>query len=743
MAWQLHYTSAENGPSGRAGFQIVARSPGLPPELDAQVTPYFTYRPPPTTPTAPTGEEIAAMPIAMSYGPAGDRLTLTRCAYLGQDYSGRYGNFLGQAVVADEVELVGVRPVEFWQASLWAGRPAPSGAELPHLDDLLPGTALDPESLGEWLNEHGGLAYEWLGVLLELVRRSLSTGHGRIVLVHPDAGEIVRWIAVISYSLPWETVLRLSFVTYSGDPAANAQLIVGTTPDVWIPADLDATVLQLTGPPEPIEAGRFSTTMRELWRAADFGGIDELADFGPADPETAAAVVALCLAGATLSAEEQSAVAALAAGGLPDWVWPLLGRRADLLDHPLARTVAAHGPAEAAAPCAARCAVLALREPSLQPPGPLTEAFRHRVSEVARAELTSSRDLAHLVGVLRVARECALSLPGAEVEVAVAGLARMGVGDGQALLERVPYGWHEAVFAGLLAGLEAAPRRTREAALTPEFCRDLAGRDLSAAPSLAAAVLAWQVSAGELDRAEASVRILSLGGDGQSAEREASLAAIWSAEPTAAELHRLLQALGKRLEDFYTLAELPGRFFVRAGLKDKDVREVAALTSRAGLRGSTADDAHAVLLAVGMAAERPFARLLADVERLSELSVYAPLREQVLKWAAKQLARHPTEVRIDLLRRGSDRVRHWLLAVWLNPKADRGEQAALLEIAIRLHRHKLVIGVLEEWARALVNSRSRFGALESRFKADRDLWAGVQRLVEPRRRTLLPWWGGR
>ena len=45
MAWQLHYTSAATGPSGRAGFQVVADSPGLPAGPAAEVTPFLTYRP--------------------------------------------------------------------------------------------------------------------------------------------------------------------------------------------------------------------------------------------------------------------------------------------------------------------------------------------------------------------------------------------------------------------------------------------------------------------------------------------------------------------------------------------------------------------------------------------------------------------------------------------------------------------------------------------------------------------------
>jgi len=287
VAWQLQYTSAESGPAGRAGFQFTAETPGLPEGVHAQVGTYLRYRPPPEAAIAPTPEQIRALPVALAYGPLGDRLrVLSRCVYLGRDYSGRYGNFLGHALVLTPAELAGLRPVEFWDAPFWADSPAPPGTALPEPAELVPGEFTDPETLGEWLRAGGDAAYRRLGVLLGVVWRALTRGHGRLILVDERIEEIVRWIAVISYSLPGTFADRLSFVTYSADPANAAQTIVGTTPDVWIPADHDAVVVRLADPPpsaDELGAGDesrlpFIRAIVVCWRAMDLGAIDVLAE---------------------------------------------------------------------------------------------------------------------------------------------------------------------------------------------------------------------------------------------------------------------------------------------------------------------------------------------------------------------------------------------------------------------------------------------------------------------------------
>ncbi|GAB2866931.1 hypothetical protein GCM10022221_79470 [Actinocorallia aurea] len=285
MAWQLHYTSARS--AARSGFQFTASSPGLPAGAEAAVSPYLGYRPPPDAPPAPGPSELAAFPEALSYDVVGGRPLLVLSRYLGRDYSGRFGNFLAHAVLADAEELEGLRPIEFWRAPFWAESPADS---LAVLEDPPPGDALDPESLCHWLAALDHDPYARLAWLLDAPAN-------RIILVCPDIEEIVRWFAVLAYSLPVEAAAALSFTTYTADPVTSPHRLVGTTPDVWASQRTDHPAHPLDRPAPAHTPTRYAAAVAARWRAHDLDGLDalsELAALTPDTPEAAAVLTALC-----------------------------------------------------------------------------------------------------------------------------------------------------------------------------------------------------------------------------------------------------------------------------------------------------------------------------------------------------------------------------------------------------------------------------------------------------------------
>jgi len=428
MAWRLHYTSVRSGPTGRSGFQYVAATPGVPPSWESAAAPYLVYRPPPDVPA----DSADGFPEAFGYDLVDGHALLVHCHYTGRDYSGRHGNFLGQAIVADPAELEGLRPIELWRSALWT-----QDAEEP-LDDLFPGDAFTPESLGAWLA--GRDAYPLLATLLDAVVDLLCRGHGRIVVVGADTAEIARWIAVVSYSLPIAATAGLSFLTYSADPEAAPYGLVGTTPGVWEATAGTGTafLLDRPRPPRGLREGRFGRIAAACWRDLDFDGLDSIGEFAVAYAETAAAPIAEGLDTAAalhslrdLTAPAARGTAARDATRTLDWAG-----QAPRLD------------------TSARVGTESARTPAAEAGGGFLEGLR-------LAEISAAVRLGVQVGAANPAWD-------AKVRAAVAECVRRGEGEVAAAL-RTP-GGGRVMAEGVLLGLEGADDPVREAALGDEVC---------------------------------------------------------------------------------------------------------------------------------------------------------------------------------------------------------------------------------------------------------------------------------
>ncbi|MFD1118265.1 GAP1-N2 domain-containing protein [Sphaerisporangium aureirubrum] len=767
MAWQLHYTSAEYGPGGRAGFQFVAESAGVPAGVSGAVAVHLAYRPPPEAPLAPDAAQISALPVALAYGPAGDMRVLTRCVYLGRDYSGRYGNFLGHAVVAAADELMGLRPVEFWRAALWTDAPATPGTVLPELTELTPGDHLDPDSLGEWLASGGEPGYARLAALLQIVGVALSRGHGRLVLVAADTGraeEIVRWIGVISYSLPWPVAGRLTFLTYSADPATAQYVIVGTTPDVWIPSDTDATVVHLASPTPPaLTPGRFAHTVTDCWRRMDMAGIDAIGELtvpdenpGGFSPDTAAALLAFCRGDPSVTAAEQGEIARTLPHGLPGWAWRELAGTCGRMGFELATAARAAAPDEVAEDFAARCAVLALRDPALPPPEPPRGETRQALAAEAAGVLASAPDAASLADVLRAAHEIAVPVPPGDVERAAHRAVQAG-DDLAALLERTPPVLRESVVAGLLTGLEAASPRARRRMLTDQMCDHLEHRDLACAPRTGAAVLRALTLRGRVSRVDATTGLLRLltaeaSGDGYPLNDtappavpedvreavESVLEEVWEEAPELEECSALLGRLGPGVSSSPCLCDLPARVYLACGMADPGVVRLAE-TVHARVPGYPAADARAVLLAAAVPDAPDPAAVASVLRNLDALTseAHEDLIREALTVAAASLTTRAPRFRADVVVALPPALRTPLARAWLDGKLPRDEQVALAETAVRLHHAGVTVPSLDSWARSRLTAWSLHSSVESRLRRDEALTPSLREMSRGRRSP--PW----
>ncbi|MEU8797675.1 hypothetical protein [Spirillospora sp. NPDC048819] len=708
MAWQLHYTSARRGPTGRAGFQFVAETPGLPDGVRAGVTPYLSYRPPPDAPPSPDDSELARFPVSLLYDRVDGRPLLLRCSYLGRDYSGRYGNFFGHAVVAEPDELEGVRPAELWNAPHWTHRPAPETPVLEALDELTPGAALDPEALAAWLAVSGpGDPYALLGHLVDAVAGVLGRGHGRVVLVADDVELIARWIAVVSYSLPVAAAARLSFVTYTADPDGAAQRLVGTTPAIWAGAQHHASHASAfdlrKGVPDGA-ASRFARTVAGCWRGPDFAGLDALAELAPLnDPaqEAAAALLALCRGDATVTAAEEGAAAELLSrrgSGIPEWVWrdlvpgvPSMGLDLALALHERAR---AAGAAEVARQCSLR----------------VTE----RVSDA----LAGASDITEVAAAAGIAGRAGVRVDPADVAASAARCARRGDGDLGAALGACPAELRDALLDGVLAGLGAAGERERAALLTPGNCDLLYAHAerLRAVPSVASSVLASVGRRHPGRRIPVTGELLRLDGD---PGVDAALGEVWAEPPSAGECADLLDAHGDAVAGRPALAGLPSRTFTRLAFPGGDgLTEPAALRLAERVRevvpGGRAGRDAALVQAYGKAITAGPARAARALDDIAAADGATPqLAGEAFVGAARRLCRRPPAFRAELLAALSPPARARLGERWtaeLPGRARAGraplrggeveQRNELVEVVLRLKARGVSEPALEAWVRS-------------------------------------------
>lgn len=276
MAHQLHYASLSRGVTGRAGFQFTARSAGTPPDAERLIERYMAYRPPPGS------QPVEQCPLSLAYDQTRLGPVLICCRYLGEDYTGRPGNFLGHAVIASRAELDGLRPIELWRAPLWATTPAEF---LTELDTVTAGDVIDPERVTGLLASAGDTGYGLLAALLDATRDTLAGQAGPVILVGDDVDRIALWIAAVSYSLPIGVARELSFVTYTAEPRLARHHLVGTTAQAWSAGRTDGVAFcvdsaQGVGGAEPAGQDRppslYSTTVTAAWRAGDLSEIDTL-----------------------------------------------------------------------------------------------------------------------------------------------------------------------------------------------------------------------------------------------------------------------------------------------------------------------------------------------------------------------------------------------------------------------------------------------------------------------------------
>ena len=223
---QQYYTSSQRRMDGQAGFGVKAQSSGLTADDAAALGPYNRYHKPLTVPD----EAIDQAPVSLSFTrlPSG-RYGISQSAYVGRDYSGRWGNFFVHSLVCDLVELAPVyyAPISLLGQPLWATREEDAEAE--------PGPLLQLPRIGPVTTGHisGFFSADprrgaYVPAILQGVLEREQTGR-RVVIVDEPAS-VACWIFAVYAALPASCRPALAFSTYQRDPSAVDVDVVGLYP---------------------------------------------------------------------------------------------------------------------------------------------------------------------------------------------------------------------------------------------------------------------------------------------------------------------------------------------------------------------------------------------------------------------------------------------------------------------------------------------------------------------------------
>ena len=227
-ARQMHYTSCRRGMGGFAGFQVRARTEGIDKEDEAELVQLGGYDPPGDAPPEPTAEELrTGFPRAFRFArlPSGAQ-GIILSSYVGQDYSGRWGNFFAHSLVLQD--LLGDRwPIDLFEWEGWRNGLSPEedvDADPPPLDpvdlDAIPSAeSFSFELLAEFLSGDGNRT----SVLARMVRALfLREETSRPVVVRDTPLHGLFWIACVQKCFPPQLMDGFSFSTFQYNPMSCA-----------------------------------------------------------------------------------------------------------------------------------------------------------------------------------------------------------------------------------------------------------------------------------------------------------------------------------------------------------------------------------------------------------------------------------------------------------------------------------------------------------------------------------------
>ncbi len=216
MASQLIYTSWPNGTSQKKGYMVYSKSEDITPEEETEIIAAFRYVAPAGLPYPPKPEDIQTLfPVMYGYVKlTSGRYVIAQSAYIGQDYTKRYGNYMIHAFVFDGPCSSFVLPL--WGSSLFrrvltaeelSAPKAPAPLEKIKLDD-----AFDVAKVQPYNGDKTFLAF-----LLEIQASALQSNKKMNVFV--EIKDMAKVMQALYFCLGDSVKEKTFFTTFaSGDP---------------------------------------------------------------------------------------------------------------------------------------------------------------------------------------------------------------------------------------------------------------------------------------------------------------------------------------------------------------------------------------------------------------------------------------------------------------------------------------------------------------------------------------------
>jgi hypothetical protein len=222
-ALQHQYTSCKRGHLGSPGFQTRTCTEGLRPDEQREIERRGTYTPPRSAKQDPTREEIdQEFPrIFRYYALESGRWALTYSCYVGQDYSGRWGNYFAHSLIGDD-GAPPLWPIDYYEWKGWKTSLSPeedteeTPLPLPAVDltSVPPSPSFTFAELKEFLREVPGRA----SLLADMLRAVfLRTETSRALVIRDTFLNGLFWIACLQKAVPHSCLKEFSFSTYQYD----------------------------------------------------------------------------------------------------------------------------------------------------------------------------------------------------------------------------------------------------------------------------------------------------------------------------------------------------------------------------------------------------------------------------------------------------------------------------------------------------------------------------------------------